>query len=97
MDFLMEISSAPADVIDDLLVKKPAVDADSLSACEQDFTIRQVVVRDFSECRSLNVKLTPTFFVRRLLADGRRAETSFSGYQRFEYFQQVFDQLLKGP
>jgi len=40
---------------------------------------------------------TPTFFIRKLHADGTRTETIVRGYQPADYFQRIFDELAKTP
>ncbi len=94
MDFLMENGGRPVDVLDDAIANNPAIDNESFQMCEREFTLRQVVLKDFAECRDLKIRGTPVFFVRKALANGQRAEATVQGYQTYEYFQKLFDQLL---
>ena len=97
LDFLMTISNRPSSFLDDLIAKNSAIDANELSFCLQDREIPRTVAKDFDEFRLLKVPGTPTFFVRKLRADGTRTETIVRGYQPAEYFQRIFDELAKTP
>lgn len=66
-------------------------------ACLGDAAIQKEVAADFAEYREARVRTTPTFLVRRLRGDGRRIEARIDGNQAPDYFQRVFDGLLKEP
>jgi protein-disulfide isomerase len=97
LNFLMMISNRPSSFLDDLVAKNPAIDSGELAFCLQDREIPRLVARDFDEFRLLKVPGTPTFFVRKLRADGTRTEAIVRGYQPAEYFQRLFDELAKTP
>ena len=97
LEFLMKISNRPSSFLNDLVAQNPAIDSGELAVCLQDREIRLLVARDFAEYRLLKVTGTPTFFIRKLRADGSRTETIVRGYQSAEYFQRVFDELSKTP
>jgi len=97
MDFLMENGGRPADVLEDAIAQHPEIDNESFQECEHAFSLRQIVARDFTECRELKLKGTPVFFIRKALANGQRAEATVQGYQSYEYFQKIFEQLLSRP
>ena len=97
LGFLMTISNRPSTSLDGLIAKNSAINSDELSFCMQDREIRRTVAKDFEEFQLLKVKGTPTFLIRRLNADGSRTETSVRGLQTVEYFQRIFDELLKAP
>ena len=93
----MTISNRPSSFLNDLIAKNPAIDSGELAFCLQDREIPRVVAKDFDEFRLLKVPGTPTFFVRKLRADGTRMEAIVRGYQPAEYFQRLFDELAKTP
>jgi protein-disulfide isomerase len=95
--FLMTISNRPPSFLNDLVGKNAAIDSGELEFCLQDREIRLLVERDFDEFHLLKVPGTPTFFIRKLRADGSRTETVVRGYQPAEYFQRIFDELAKTP
>jgi protein-disulfide isomerase len=97
LDFLMKISNKPPSFLDDLVSKNSAIDSGELAFCLQDRQTRLLVSRDFAEYHLLKVTGTPTFFIRMLRKDGTRTEAIVKGYQPAEYFQRIFDQLLKSP
>ena len=97
LDFLMNISNRPSSFLEDLVAKNSAIDAGDLAFCLQDRETSRQVAKDFDEYQLLKVKGTPTFFIRRLRADGSRTEATVRGLQTAEYFQRVFDELLKSP
>jgi protein-disulfide isomerase len=97
LGFLMTISNRPSSFLNDLIGKNPAIDSGDLSFCLQDREIARTVAKDFDEFHLLKVPGTPTFFVRKLLADGSRTEAVVRGYQPAEYFQRMFDELAKTP
>jgi protein-disulfide isomerase len=95
MDFMFQIASKPSSFLDDLIAQNPEINSDDLAVCLQDRVTRQKVAGDFAEYQRIEVKGTPAFFINRLNAKGQRTETRADGYEGFEYFQQVFDALLK--
>ena len=97
LDFLMTISNRPSSFLDDLIAKHPAINSGELAFCLQDRQIRLQVAKDFDEYQLLKVKGTPTFFIRKLRVDGSRTEATVRGLQTVEYFQKIFDELLKTP
>ena len=97
LGFLMTISNRPSSFLNDLIGKNPAIDSGELEFCLQDREISRLVDRDFDEFHLLKVPGTPTFFIRKLQADGSRTETVVRGYQPAEYFQRIFDELAKAP
>ena len=97
LEFLMTISNRPSSFLNDLIAKNSAIDANELSFCLQDREIPRTVAKDFDEFRLLKVPGTPTFFIRKLRADGTRTETIVRGYQPADYFQRIFDELAKTP
>jgi len=97
LGFLMTISNKPSSFLDSVIAKNPSIDSGELGFCLQDREIRAQVDRDFDEYRLLKVLGTPTFFIRRLKADGTRTETIVRGYQPADYFGRIFDELAKTP
>src|SRR5205085_11843336 len=97
LDFLMSISNKPPSFLNDLVAKNPAIDSDELAVCLRQREARELVSRDFREYHQLKILGTPTFFVRRVNADGTRTETVVRGLQTAEYFQRLFDELVKAP
>ena len=97
LSFLMSVSNRPSSFLNDLVAKNTALDAGELEVCLQQRDIRVLVERDFDEYRLLKVVGTPTFFIRKLRADGSRTETVVRGYNPAEYFQRIFDELAKAP
>jgi protein-disulfide isomerase len=97
LDFLMKIGHRPPSFLDDLVAKNPTIDSENLAFCLQDRQIRRVVDKDFEEYHLLKVTGTPTYIIRKLQADGSRTETTVKGYRPVEYFQKIFDELLKSP
>lgn len=97
LDFLMTISNRPSSFLNDLIAKNSAIDAGELAFCLQDREIPRLVAKDFDEFHLLKVPGTPTFFVRKLRADGTRTEAVVRGFQSAEYFQRLFDELAKTP
>lgn len=97
LDFLMTISNRPSSFLDDLIAKNSAIDSGELAFCLQAREIPRTVAKDFDEFHLLKVPGTPTFFIRKLRADGSRTETMVRGYQPAEYFQRIFDELAKTP
>ena len=97
LKFLMTISNRPSSFLDDLIAKNSKIDANELSFCLQDREIPRAVAMDFDEFHLLKVPGTPTFFVRKLRADGTRTEAVVRGFQSAEYFQRLFDDLAKAP
>ena len=97
LKFLMTISNRPSSFLNDLIGKNPAIDSGELAFCLQDREIPRAVAKDFEEFHLLKVPGTPTFFIRRLRADGSRTETVVRGYNPPEYFQRIFDELAKAP
>ncbi len=95
--FLMSISSRPSSFVDDLVHKNPAIDAGELEFCLQDRETSRAVAKDFDEFHLLKIPGTPTFIIRKLHPDGSRTETTVRGLQPVEYFQRIFDELLKTP
>ena len=97
LGFLMTISNRPSSLLEDLVKKNSAIDSGDLAFCMQDREIKRQVAKDFDEYQVLKVPGTPTFFIRKLRADGSRTETTVRGIQTAEYFQRIFDELLKSP
>jgi protein-disulfide isomerase len=97
LQFLMTISSRPPSFLNDLVRKNSAIDSEELTFCLQQRDTRVLVAKDFEEYHALKVIGTPTFVIRKLRADGTRAETTVRGYHPAEYFQQIFDELAKTP
>jgi len=97
LDALIQNGNRPSSFLMDVMTRIPAVDGTDLSFCVQDRVVRQEVYADFADYVSLGAHGTPTFFIRKLLPDGQRTEARIEGYQSFEYFQKVFDDLLKAP
>jgi protein-disulfide isomerase len=97
LGFLMTAANKPPSFLNDLVAKNTSLDADELNVCLQQREIRVLVARDFDEYHLLNVLGTPTFVIRTLRTDGSRTEATVRGYQPAEYFQRIFDQLLKTP
>ena len=97
LDALMTISNKPPSFLNDLIGKVAAIDTGELDICLQQRESRLLVARDFDEYRLLGVPGTPTFFIRKLRADGTRTEAIVRGYQPAEYFQRIFDELAKAP
>jgi len=97
LELLMTISNKPPSFLNDLVAKNSTLDAGELAVCLQQRDLRVLVERDFDEYRLLKVVGTPTFFIRKLRADGSRTETVVRGYQPAEYFQRIFDELAKAP
>lgn len=97
LDFLMKVGHRPSSFLDDLIAKNAAINSEDLGFCLQDREIRRVVDKDFAEYQQLKVTGTPTYIIRKLQADGSRTETTVKGYRPVEYFQRIFDELLKSP
>ena len=97
LDFLMKISHKPSSFLDDLVGKNSALNASELGLCLQDRESRLWVAKDFAEYHLLKVKGTPTFIIRKYRADGSHTEATVRGFQSAEYFQRIFDELLKSP
>jgi protein-disulfide isomerase len=97
LEFLMTISNRPSSFLNDLIAKNSAIDSSELAFCLQDREIPRIVAKDFDEFHLLKVPGTPTFFIRKLRADGSRTETIVRGYQPADYFQRIFDELAKTP
>ncbi len=97
LGFLMTISSRPSSFLNDLIGKNSAIDSGELAFCLQDRETSRTVAKDFDEFHLLKVPGTPTFFVRKLRADGTRTEAVVRGFQSAEYFQRIFDELAKTP
>lgn len=97
MDYLFKIADRPPSSIVDLMAKSQAVDRDDLGFCVQDRTVRYLIAGDFSEAASLKIEGTPTFFIRKLRANGEMIEAKIDRAQDLAYFQRVFDKLLQEP
>ncbi|GIL14804.1 MAG: hypothetical protein BroJett038_35240 [Chloroflexota bacterium] len=94
---LFQHGRKPNDQLIQILAGNPALDRATLSGCLRDRSLVQLVLQDFAEVQKLKLKVTPTFFVRRIHADGRRTEAVIENYQNADYFRQVFDRLLALP
>ncbi len=97
LQFLMTISRRPPSFLNDLVAKNSAINPEELTFCLQQRATRILVGKDFEDYHALKVVGTPTFVIRKLRADGTRAETTVRGYQPAEYFQRIFDELAKTP
>ena len=97
LQFLMTLSRRPPSFLNDLVRKNSAINGEDLTFCLQQRDTRILVAKDFEDYHALKVGGTPTFVIRKLRADGTRAETTVRGYQSAEYFQRIFDELAKTP
>ena len=97
LEFLMKVSGKPPSFLNDLVGKNSALDSGELATCLQNRETRMLVAKDFDEYSILKVTGTPTYFIRKLQADGSHTEAIVKGFQSAEYFQRIFDQLLKTP
>ncbi len=94
---LFKLAGGPREELDRWIADNADLFPGGSNACLGDAAIQKEVAADFAEYGEARVRTTPTFLVRRLRGDGRKIEARIDGNQAPDYFQRVFDGLLKEP
>ncbi len=97
LDVLFQAGGRSPSLQSDLVAKHRPMDRAELESCRRDRAVRLEVAADFAEYRTLQVRGTPTFLLRKLGSDGSRTTATIAGSQSLEHFQHVLEELLKAP
>ncbi len=97
LDTLFQVAHRPPSFQADLVARGGVLERAGVEACLRDRAVRAAVDADFADYLRLKLRGTPGFVVSKTARDGSRTGAIIAGAQTLEYFQRVFDELLKTP